>query len=164
MMERYRYSGRLPSRNGILLIKRWESWSAAPYLCPAGWWPIGWVCTRGLDGRSITGEHPPISEFIGMAMIWREVMLAVRAVNSLCPVQLETHQLDALTSFTYNLGSGNLQASTLRRMVMREDHQAAAKEFPRWVFAGGRKLRGLVYRREAEAALFRGEVRAAMSR
>jgi lysozyme len=54
----------------------------------------------------------------------------------------------------FNLGNGSLQASTLRKRINREDYEGAANEFPRWVFAGGRKLRGLVKRRYAERELF----------
>ena len=50
--------------------------------------------------------------------------------------------------------AGALQSSTLRRKIMREDYEGAADEFPRWVFAAGRRLAGLVRRREAERILF----------
>ena len=67
---------------------------------------------------------------------------------------LHLHQLYALTSFAFALGGGALQQSSLRRRVNREDYEGAAEEFPRWVFAGGRKLKGLVKRRYAERQLF----------
>ena len=72
----------------------------------------------------------------------------------LVTVPLTDGQFDALTSFTFNLGGGALQRSTLRRKVNREEHSAVPGEFRRWVWAGGRKLKGLVRRREAEAALY----------
>ena len=77
-----------------------------------------------------------------------------RAVLRLCPVPLSQGQYDALVSFSFNLGAGALQSSTLRRKIMREDYEGAADEFPRWVFAAGLRLAGLVRRREAERALF----------
>lgn len=61
---------------------------------------------------------------------------------------------DALVSFTYNLGSGALQRSTLRRVINRQSHHNVPSQLMRWVWAGGRKLRGLVRRREAEANLY----------
>lgn len=64
-------------------------------------------------------------------------------------------QFDALTSFTFNLGGGALQRSTLRRKVNREEHSAVPTEFRKWIWAGGRKLKGLVRRREAEAKRYR---------
>ena len=69
-------------------------------------------------------------------------------------VPLEDGQFDALSSFAFNLGGGALQRSTLRRKVNREEHDAVPDEFRRWVWAGGRKLKGLVRRRAAEAALY----------
>jgi len=69
-------------------------------------------------------------------------------------VPLTDGQFDALVSFTYNLGSGALQRSTLRRVINRKNHQNVPAQLMRWVWAGGRKLRGLVRRREAEARLY----------
>ena len=63
---------------------------------------------------------------------------------------------DALGSFTFNLGAGALQRSTLRRKVNREEHSSVPSEFRRWVWAGGRKLTGLIHRREAAAGLYAG--------
>jgi lysozyme len=69
-------------------------------------------------------------------------------------VPLTDGQFDALVSFTLNLGGGALQRSTLRRKVNREEHGAVPAEFMKWVWACGRKLKGLARRREAEAALY----------
>jgi lysozyme len=63
-------------------------------------------------------------------------------------------QFDALVSFTYNLGGEALQRSTLRRKINREEHAEVPEQFMRWVWAGGRKLRGLVRRRAAEAKVY----------
>jgi lysozyme len=69
-------------------------------------------------------------------------------------VPLTDGQFDALVSFTFNLGSGALQRSTLRRKVNREEHDEVPEQFMRWVWAGGRKLRGLMRRREKELLLY----------
>ena len=98
------------------------------------------------------------------AKVWRkswmgaaaEELTAERAVLRLIRVPLEDGRFDALSSFTFNLGTGALQRSTLRRKVNREEHDAVPAEFRRWVWAGGRKLKGLIRRREAEAALYAG--------
>ena len=66
------------------------------------------------------------------------------------------YRFDALVSFSFNLGSGALQRSTLRRVVNREAHVEVARQLMRWVFASGRKLKGLEKRRAAEAALYIG--------
>ncbi|WP_414041926.1 glycoside hydrolase family protein [Acidithiobacillus sp. M4-SHS-6] len=55
--------------------------------------------------------------------------------------------------FTFNLGGGRLQTSTLRRRVNQRDWNAAAMDLRRWVYGGGRVLPGLVVRREAEVPL-----------
>ena len=61
----------------------------------------------------------------------------------------------ALCSWTYNLGSGALQRSSLRRLYLIDGrYEEAADEFLRWVFCNGRRLRGLVLRRTDERALF----------
>ena len=79
---------------------------------------------------------------------------AVRQVLRLIRVPLADGPFDALVSFAVNLGSGALQRSTLRRKVNREEHAAVPAEFRRWVWAGGRRLKGLVRRRGAEAELY----------
>jgi lysozyme len=61
-------------------------------------------------------------------------------------------RLAAIVDFTFNLGAGRLQASTLRRQINQRDWPAAASELSRWVYGGGKVLPGLVTRREAEAA------------
>ena len=78
--------------------------------------------------------------------------MAERAVLRLIRVRLADDQFDALVSFTFNLGAGALQRSTLRRKVNREEHGEVPPEFMRWVWAGGRKLKGLIRRRAAEAS------------
>ena len=87
-------------------------------------------------------------------LLRRDVETAERAVLRLIRVPLEDGRFDALSSFAFNLGSGALQRSTLRRKVNRGEHDAVPAEFGRWVWAGGRKRRGLMRRREAEAALY----------
>ena len=67
---------------------------------------------------------------------------------------LNRHRFDALVSFTFNLGLGNLQASTLRGKRLRGDFIGASGEFKRWVRAGGKVLRGLIKRRVDEARLY----------
>ena len=77
-----------------------------------------------------------------------------RTVDRLIKVDLNQGQYDALVSFAYNLGGGALASSSLRRILNRGNYPGAERQFKRWVFAGGRKLRGLVKRRAAEAELF----------
>ena len=82
-------------------------------------------------------------------------MVAERAVCRLIHVPLTDNQFDALVSFTYNLGADALQRSTLRCKVNRAQHQDVPIEFMRWIWAGGKKLPGLIKRRLAEASLYK---------
>lgn len=77
-------------------------------------------------------------------------MIAERAVLRLISAPLTDGQFDALVSFTFNLGAGALQRSTLRRKVKRGEHENVPVELMKWVWAGGRKLPGLVRTRQAE--------------
>lgn len=89
-------------------------------------------------------------------VMWLEQDMG-RALQSelrLCDVELSIEQAAALTDFTYNCGAGNLQVSTLRRLVNRGEFDDAAGEFRKWVYAGGVKLAGLVRRRAAECDLW----------
>jgi lysozyme len=79
-----------------------------------------------------------------------------RRVRRLLPIDLEQHQFNPILSFTYNLGAGALQASTLRKKILHYAMGGAAREFDRWVFAGGRKMASLVRRRAAEREMFEG--------
>ena len=137
------------SKTGIDLIRHFEGFSEVAYLCPASHWTIGYGHISG-----VTADTAPITEAEGVEPLQQDLRRFERAVGRLVPIELNQQQFDALVCFSFNLGAGALQSSTLRRKVLRGDFEGAADEFPRWVYAGGRKLRGLVRRREAERALF----------
>ena len=84
----------------------------------------------------------------------QDAQIAERAVLRLINVQLTDSQFDSLVSFTYNLGGGALQRSTMRCKINREEHTEVPEEFMRWVWAGGLKIKGLVRRRAAETGLY----------
>jgi lysozyme len=138
------------TQEGIDLIKRFEGFSPTVYFCPAGYPTIGYghVVKKGEDfsGGITQGEAEELLRL--------DAQIAERAVLRLITVPLTDGQFDALVSFTYNLGSGALQRSTLRRVINRKNHHNVPAQLMRWVWAGGRKLRGLVRRREAEAMLY----------
>jgi GH24 family phage-related lysozyme (muramidase) len=79
-----------------------------------------------------------------------------RAVRRLVKVPLNANRFDALVSFTYNVGEGNLAKSTLLKKVNAGDHAGAAKEFHKWNKAGGKVLPGLTRRRASESLLYQG--------
>ena len=91
------------------------------------------------------------------AYLAQDLMTAMKATLKYCPV-LSTEpesRLAAIIDFTFNLGAGRLQTSTLRRRVNQRDWPGAATELKRWVYGGGVVLPGLVIRRAANAALIR---------
>ena len=98
--------------------------------------------------------HREITEDEGDILLRRGLRSARRAVARLITVPLNANERSALISFTYNIGGGNLQSSTLRAKLNRGDVTGAADEFWKWRRAAGVILRGLVRRREAERALF----------
>lgn len=133
---------------GLDLIKSFEGLRLSAYRDSVGIWTIGYGHTKGVKpGDTITVEQA--NDFLR-----EDLRDAERAVNDLTFLNLTQNQFDALVSFTFNLGRGNLQASTLLRRVNEGDFEGAAEEFLRWTKAGGKVLPGLVRRREAERALF----------
>ena len=115
---------------------------------------IGYGSTWTFDGSRVTLHHPSITEDEAEILLLREIRNSEKAVDRLIQVDLNENEFSALCSFVYNLGSGNLQSSTLRAKLNRTDYEGAANEFPKWRRAGGRILAGLVRRRAAEKALF----------
>lgn len=139
---------------GIDLIKKWEGFRSDPYICSGGVWTIGFGATRLLDGRPIQKDTPPVTEQEGLDLLDRQLISYERSVNRLIPIEMNENEFSALVSFTYNLGSRSLKASTLRKLIIAGNNEKAADEFPKWCFAGGRKLRGLQLRRLDERRLF----------
>ncbi|MBL8421672.1 MAG: lysozyme [Dechloromonas sp.] len=133
---------------GFHRVPKHDPQRAYPYICPAGFWTIGF-------GHLCDPNHPPITESEAEDYLAQDLQTALRATLRYCPV-LATEpegRLAAIVDFTFNLGAGRLQASTLRRRINQRDWAAAGTELGRWVRGGGRVLPGLVLRRHAEAAL-----------
>ena len=129
-------------------VKRGTDITAIPYVCPAGFWTIGY-------GHLCDAAHPPITEGEAEIYLTRDLQTALVATLRYCPVLVTEPEgrLAAIVDFTFNLGAGRLQTSTLRRRVNQRDWPAAGTELRRWVYGGGKMLPGLVARRSAEAAL-----------
>lgn len=144
----------------VLLAKRFEGFHrvpksdplrrAHPYVCPAGYHTIGF-------GHLCKPEHPPITEYEAEVYLSQDLMTALAATLRYCPVLANEPEvrIAAIVDFTFNLGAGRLQTSTLRRRINQMDWANAALELRKWVHGGGRVLPGLVARREAEVALMR---------
>ncbi len=140
------------SENGLSLIKQFEGFSSTVYRCAAGYPTIGYGHVLKADDHFDDG----IDEQQAEILLRHDVQIAERAVLRLINVPLTDGQFSALVSFVFNLGGGALQRSTLRRKVNRQEHIEVPAEFVRWVYAGGRKLPGLVKRRRCEARLYCG--------
>lgn len=136
------------SEEGYKLIKHYEGLRLKSYLCAAGVLTIGYGHTGKVKKNEvITIEQADI-------LLRQDVRESEAVVNSVVKVPMTQGQFDALTSFVFNLGSGAFKASSLLKKLNRGDYDGAVKEFSRWVFAGNKKLPGLVKRREAEQGLF----------
>jgi lysozyme len=133
---------------GFHRVPRADSGRAHPYVCPAGYWTIGY-------GHLCDPKHPPITEAEAEGYLERDLQTALAAALRYCPV-LATEpeeRLAAIVDFTFNLGAGRLQTSTLRRRGNQRNLSKAANELQRWVYGGGKPLPGLVLRRSEESKL-----------
>jgi lysozyme len=130
------------------VVRRQPVVMAAPYICPAGYWTIGYgvLCQR---------DHPEISLEEGEAQLAALLPLYVGHAVRLSPLLAgePDGRLTAIADFIFNLGPTRYAASTLRRVVNARDWGRAREEIRKWVYGGGRRLPGLVARRELEAAL-----------
>lgn len=138
------------------LCIQFEGFSAAPYLCPAGYWTIGYGTVYKPDGSRVTQTHEPITKALALSWLDHELIhnympqVLARTPNLLKYPQV----LGALTDFAYNLGGARYRASTLARCVQQENWTEARAQLLLWTRGGGRVLPGLVRRRNTEAKFF----------
>lgn len=137
------------------LIEQFEGCRLHPYRDEAGVWTIGWGFTQW-DGKPVTGSTAPITQAQADERLTTELTNVASQVACVTKGPLSDYETAALISFVYNLGIGKLATSTLLKKLNAGDRQEAADEFPKWVYAGGRVLNGLVRRRAAERAMFLG--------
>lgn len=137
------------SEAGYALIRLFEGYSPYPYRDAVGLWTIGYGHLI-LPGEKFTMLTP----LQGQQLLVRDAESKVRGVNALVNVSLNRNQFASLTSFTFNLGLGVLKSSTLLKRVNAERHSEVPPQINRFVYAGGKVLKGLVTRRLAEAKLY----------
>ena len=136
------------SKTGLDLIKHFEGCELYAYKCPAGVWTIGYGHTKGVEpGMQITEQDAE-------DMLKEELIEYESYINDLVTVGLNQNQFDAMVSWVYNLGAGNLKASTLLKVLNAGDYVGVPAQIMRWNKAGGKVLEGLTRRRQAEADLF----------
>jgi lysozyme len=154
----------------IDMIRQWESLKLTAYPDPTGIPSIGYGHTRGVTRADITNRRT-ITRQEAERLLMEDLEDAVSILRNSVSVDLTPCQFGALASFVYNVGGGrkaspgdpgkdgfvtlkNGAPSTMRRKLNSGDYEGAALEFNRWVYAGGKRLNGLVSRRTQEAAMF----------
>ena len=153
------------SLKAIELIKHHEGVRYRPYRCPARLYTVGVghvmypeqgklkiedrdsFPLRPEDNRQFTKD-----EVDGILRF--DLARFERGVAQFCPVPLTQGMYDSLVSFSFNVGLGTLQRSTLRQKLLRGDKAGAAEEFLKYCMAGGKILKGLQNRRIDERAVF----------
>ena len=141
------------------IVREFEGCHLKAYLCPANVWTVGWGSTTIAgkvvrDGQSITQAQADAQLDADLERFYDALARAIPAVAGWPP-----NRAAALVSWTYNVGVGAMQDSTLRRRILagEDPAQVVAAELPRWNKADGRELAGLTRRRAAEVALFVGQ-------
>ena len=139
------------SQYGIDLIKHFEGGELEAYQCAAGVWTIGYGHTKGVQ----PGDQ--WSESHANHMLEVELEEYENYVSTAVTVPLSQNQFDALVSWVYNLGNGNLTSSTMLKVLNSGDYAGVPAQILRWNKAGGKVLDGLTRRRQAEADMFEGK-------
>lgn len=141
---------------GLGIIMLCEAFVPHWYVCPAGVWTVGFGTTEGLfPGVTRRGLPGPIDEEHARHLLIRALAeIFEPAIERYVTVPLTANQFSALASFVYNVGAERFRTSTLLKRVNQQRWLHAADQFPRWVYADGRVMPGLVKRRQAERDLF----------
>lgn len=139
---------------GIQLIKTFEGCLLNAYLCPAKVWTIGYGSTQYLNGKPVK-QGDKITQQQAEELLIDTVNIFSQNVSKLIKSELTDNQFSALVSFAFNLGINALAKSTLLKKVnVNPNDKTIEQEFMKWVNAGGKKLSGLVRRRNAESKLY----------
>jgi lysozyme len=153
------------STHALQMIKHHEGVRVRPYRCPALLWTVGVghvIEPAHINIKIEERKYLPIpygwDRTLSMAevdeILEKDLRRFEAGVSRLCAAGLNQSRLDALVSFSFNVGLGNLQRSTLRMRHNRGDYTGAALAFRMWTKAGGKELPGLVKRRRDEMALY----------
>ena len=143
------------SNLGLELIKKYEGFKAKAYLCPANVITIGYGSTYYEDGTKVKLTDSPITQERATELLEALLVSYERSVDSYCVDTINQNQFDALCSFAYNCGVGNLKSSTLLKKVNKNPNDPTIKdEFFKWNKGGGKVLTGLTKRRIEEAQLY----------
>lgn len=136
------------SQEGLELIKKFEGCKLKSYKCPAGVWTIGYGHTEDVKEGDIVSPQEADK------LLRADVFKFEEYVADNVTVKLTQNQFDALVTWTFNLGVGNLRNSTMLKKLNNADYTSVPFEMKRWNKAGGKTLDGLIRRRKAEGLLF----------
>ncbi len=143
------------SQKGIQLIEYFEGFESKPYRCPSGVPTVGFGSTVYPDGTPVRMDDEPITEAQATSLLKGQLKRYEDGVNRYVTSDINQNQFDALVSFAYNVGLGNLQRSTLLKKVNKDPKDPMiADEFKRWTRCNGVILNGLKERRCKEAELY----------
>lgn len=144
----------ITSKNGIAIIQEFEGIKTKPYKDCIGLWTVG-IGTLIGDGKSLPDSwNRTFTLEECHALLRKELSHIERGIAKYISVKLTQNQFDALVCFTYNLGLGCLQRSTLRQKLNRGDKDGAIESWLKYNKAGGKVFKGLDRRRKAEVKLF----------
>lgn len=151
MRKRLAVAGLSLSAVGLLTIAKWEGFSDKAYIPVAGDVPtIGFGSTEGVKmGDTITPQK-------ALERLLRDVGVAESAIGRCVKVPLSQSEYNAFTTFAFNVGAEAFCSSTLVKKLNAGDYAGACQELRRWVYVDGRRVQGLVNRREAEYRLCMG--------
>ena len=129
------------SNEGLSLIKKFEGCELDSYKCAAGVWTIGYGSTHGIEkGMSISKSRAE-------ELLLEDIAQFEDIVDKAVSVNLSQNQYDALVSWTFNLGGGNLNSSTMLKVLNAGDYENVPEQIKRWNNANGKVLEGLIRRR-----------------
>lgn len=141
------------SNNGMSLLEQFEGLRLEAYLDSASIYTIGYGTIKYPDGSKVK-KGDKITKAQAKEHKLHDLKDFESTVNTSVTVPLTQNQYDALVSLSYNIGSGAFKNSTLLKKLNSGDYKGAAEQFLAWNKAGGKKVQGLVNRREAERNLF----------
>jgi len=143
------------NENGYKLICEFEGLKLKPYLCSAKVPTIGYGNTYYPNGKRVTLLDEPITKEYAFEIFKVIADKFAKRVDEMVTSELNQNQFNALVSFAYNVGIGAFATSTLLKKVNNNPNDVTIKnEFLKWVKAGGKKVQGLVNRREKESEIY----------
>lgn len=135
-------------KDGLEIIGNAESCRRDPYMCPAGVLTDGIGNTHGVEPKKILTDQEIARDWVD------NIKKAEWCVNKYANGEkLRQGPFEAATSIVFNAGCGNMKESTMFRQFRAGKVNQACEQFPRWVYAGGVKLKGLENRRIKERQL-----------